>query len=77
MQDHCSEVLDKYVEMDTVTILVNVLLLRLESYRHLMYNVPLSIPVSCGLLQTSFTAMHTGTATINCSVVIVCSIYPQ
>ena len=47
MQDHCGEVLDKYVEMDTVTILVDVLLLRLESYRHLMCNVPLSIPVSC------------------------------
>ncbi|XP_065920795.1 protein ARV1-like isoform X2 [Dysidea avara] len=43
--DHCGEVLDKYVEMDTVTILVDVLLLRLESYRHLMCNVPLSIPV--------------------------------
>lgn len=35
---NCQEVIDKYVEFDAVILLLDVLLLRIQSYRHLIFN---------------------------------------
>ena len=38
VQPACKRVLDKYVEFDAVILLLDVLLLRIQSYRHLIFN---------------------------------------
>ena len=38
--------IDKYVEIDAVILLLDVLLLRIESYRHLIFNYGIDFAVS-------------------------------
>lgn len=38
--------IDKYVEFDAVILLLDVLLLRVQSYRHLLFNYQLTSSVS-------------------------------
>ena len=45
-QVHCHKVLDKYVEFDAVILLLDVLLLRIQSFRHLIFNYGISFSVS-------------------------------
>ena len=45
-QTHCKEVIDKYVEFDAVILLLDVLMLRVQSYRHLIFNHTISNSVS-------------------------------
>ena len=46
MQAKCEGILDKYVEFDAVILLLDVLLLRVQSYRHLIFNHSISNSVS-------------------------------
>ena len=41
--------IDKYVEFDAVILLLDVLLLRVQSYRHLLFNYQLTSSVRSGL----------------------------
>ena len=38
VQPTCEKVVDKYIEFDAVILLLDVLLLRIQSYRHLIFN---------------------------------------
>ena len=49
-QPQCDGILDKYVEFDAVILLLDVLLLRVESYRHLIFNHNISNSVSAKCL---------------------------
>lgn len=42
LQPSCKKVVDKYVEFDAVVLLLDVLLLRIQSYRHLIFNYGLT-----------------------------------
>ena len=46
LQAQCKGVLDKYVEFDAVILLLDVLLLHVQSYRHLIFNHGISNSVS-------------------------------
>ncbi len=51
MQANCQEVIDKYVEFDAVILLLDVLLLRIQSYRHLIFNYDITSSVSLSFLN--------------------------
>ena len=44
-QTHCEQVVDKYVEVDAVVLLLDILLLRIQSYRHLIFNYGIDFAV--------------------------------
>ena len=42
LQCHCDRFVDKYIEYDAVILLLDVLLLRIQSYRHVLFNYSIS-----------------------------------
>ena len=46
IQEHCKAISDKYVEYDEVILLLDALLLRVQVYRHLIFNHRISPLVS-------------------------------
>ena len=59
LQPTCEKVVDKYVEFDAVILLLDVLLLRIQSYRHLIFNYGIQssvrpvvlIPINASCMQ--------------------------
>jgi hypothetical protein len=51
---HCHGFLDKYVEFDAVILLLDVLMLRVQSYRHLIFNHSISDSVSPSIIINTF-----------------------
>ena len=45
-QSNCRKVIDKYVEYDAVILLLDILLLRIQAYRHLIFNYGVNPSVS-------------------------------
>jgi len=65
-QVHCHKVLDKYVEFDAVILLLDVLLLRIQSFRHLIFNYGISFSVSPRLLALSTCPVHFPSTELSC-----------
>lgn len=49
--------IDKYVEFDAVILLLDVLLLRIQSYRHLIFNYDISSSVSILLVVSPWASV--------------------
>lgn len=45
LQEQCGGLLDKYVEYDAVLLLLDLLLLKVQSYRHLLFNYDITTSV--------------------------------
>jgi hypothetical protein len=39
-QKHCNQRVDKYVEFDTVLVFLDIILHKVQAYRHLVFNKP-------------------------------------
>lgn len=65
-QVHCHKVLDKYVEFDAVILLLDVLLLRIQSFRHLIFNYGISFSVSSRPLALSTCPVHFPSTELSC-----------
>ena len=65
-QVHCHKVLDKYVEFDAVILVLDVLLLRIQSFRHLIFNYGISFSVSPRLLALSTCPVHFPSTELSC-----------
>ena len=68
VQASCKKVLDKYVECDVMILLLDMLLLRLPPYRHLIFNYDITTAVrSMTIMQSSliiFSFVHVNTSPV-------------
>ena len=68
VQASCKKVLDKYVECDVMILLLDMLLLRLPPYRHLIFNYDITTAVrSMTTMQSSviiFSFVHVNTSPV-------------
>ena len=43
MQDRCHSLADKYIEYDPVIVMIDLVLLNEQAYRHVLYNSPFQV----------------------------------
>jgi len=47
LQGECHQVADKYIEYDPVIVMIDLVLLNEQAYRHVLYNSPFQVSWNC------------------------------
>ena len=44
-QENCKQIIDKYIEYDSITVFIDILLLKISAYRHFIFNTENKVSV--------------------------------